>query len=391
VRRVWLSIPGPVVLAGLLAGVIASPASAQSPAPAPTPAPAPAWPPRPPIADPAVDPGARVATGQAPIVGGNAAGARGRALEDAIRQVVDLAINDLCDPQTRAAQGKAIRALGARAHSFVGRYRTLEEREENGLYKITIQAEVDDSALKGKIERWNAGPVQPPAHAPAFSIAVLAGDGTLAAFAAGVAAALSSAGVQARAADRGAGSSPSPSGPSATVTASTTEEGVLRGTGRVSVACRAAARFAGVLLPDRAANARAFADDAEAGRTGCLARLAGLLAADMAGALSASVGSASELPILTVDADVVEPAAVSALLKSVRAVGAVSAADLVRVGGGRAEIRARTRSAPAPVAAALSRDADAMISLSDVQTSAGVIRLRARLRAPATSETGSNP
>ncbi len=275
--------------------------------------------------------------------------------------MVDLAIDDLCDPQTRAAQGKAIRALEAKAHSFVGRYRTLEEGEENGVYKITIQAEVDGSALKSKIERWNAAPVQPPAHASPFSIAVLAGDGTLAAFAAGVAAALSSAGVHARAADPGAAASPS--SPAATVTASTTDEGALRGTGRVSVSCRAAARFTGVSIPDRAANTRAFADSTEVGRTDCLARLAGLLAADMAGALSASAGSASELPILTIEADVVEPAAVSALLKSVRAVGAVSAADLVRVGGGRAEIRARTRSAPAPVAAALSRDADAMIEL----------------------------
>ena len=87
----------------------------------------------------------------------------------------------------------------------------------------------------------------------------------------------------------------------------------------------------------------------------------------------------------------VEPAAVSALLKSVRSVGAVSAADLVRVGGGHAEIRARTRSGPAPLAAALSRDADAMISLSDVQASGAVIKLRARLRAPAAPENGNNP
>jgi hypothetical protein len=382
VRRLWPSIPSAVVLAVVLTSVLASPASAQAPAPT--------GPARPPVADPAVElgaPGARVATGQAPVVGGNAAGARGRALDDAIRQVVDLAINDLADPPTRVAQAKAIRALEAKAHSFVGRYRTLEEREENGVYTITIQAEVDSSALKSKIERWSAPLTPPPARAAAFSITVLAGDRTLPAFAAGVAAALSSAGVHARVADPGVAS------PSATVTASTTDEGALRGIGRLAVSCRATARFAnlGLSLPERGATARAFADGAEVARTDCLSRLAGLLAADMAGALTPSAGAASELPILIIDADVVEPAAVSALLKSVRAVGAVSAADLVRVGGGRAEIRARTRSAPAPVAAALSRDADAMISLSDVQTSAAVIRLRARLRAPATPETGSNP
>jgi hypothetical protein len=163
----------------------------------------------------------------------------------------------------------------------------------------------------------------------------------------------------------------------------------LRGTGRVAAACQATARFAGPPVPERAASARAFAETPEASRAGCLARLAGALAGDLASTLRAGAsGGGDDLPILTIDADVVEPAAVSALLKSVRAVGAVSGADLVRVGAGHAEIRARTRSAPGPLAAALSRDADAMISLSDVQTAGGVIRLRARLHAPA-AETGS--
>ena len=95
---------------------------------------------------------------------------------------------------------------------------------------------------------------------------------------------------------------------------------------------------------------------------------------------------AADLPSVVIDADVTEPGAVGALLKSVREVGAVSGADLLRVGAGRVEIRARTRSSAAPLAAALSRDADAMISLTDVQPSGDVIRLRARLRAPAAPE-----
>ena len=111
----------------------------------------------------------------------------------------------------------------------------------------------------------------------------------------------------------------------------------------------------------------------------------------MASALTAAVVPSADLPLLTIDADVVDPAAVPALLKSVRSVGAVSAADLVRVGGGHAEIRARTRSAPALLAAALSRDADAMISLTDVQAAGAVIKLRARLRAPAAPETVNTP
>ena len=369
-----------------LAFALAAAASAQTPPPAVPPGP-------PGVAEPAVEPtspNSRVTTGQAPVVGGNAAGARERALEDALRQAVDLVINDLVEPQARVAQGKTIRAIEAKAHSFIGRYRTLEEGEANGVYTMRVQVEVDRSAIQNKIDRGGASPApSPPPRAIAPAVVVLPADRTPPAFVANLVAALTSAGLRARAGDPLARTPPSTT--TATVTAETTDEGALRGTGRLSVACRATARFSGISLPDRAAAARAFADGADAGRTDCLGRLASALAAEIAPALSAATSPSADLPILTIDADVVEPAAVSALLKSVRSVGAVSAADLVRVGGGHAEICARTRSGSAPLAAALSRDADAMISLSDVQASGAVIKLRARLRAPAAPENGNNP
>jgi len=377
-----------ISIAGALGLMLAL--SVPAPAQVPAPAAAPVAPPRAPAAEAPVDPNSRVTTGQAPVVGGNAAGARERALEDAIRQAVDLTINDLVvDPQARAAQGKTIRAIEAKAHSFIGRYRTLEEGEANGVYTMRVQVEVDRAAVQSKIDRGSAPaspPVPPRAAAPA--IVVLPAERTPPAFVANVVAALAAAGLRARAGDPLAKAPPSAA---ATVTAESVDEGALRGTGRVSVVCRATARFSGVSLPDRATTARAFADGADAGRSDCLGRLAGALAGEIASALTAAVAPSADLPLLTIDADVVEPAAVPALLKSVRSVGAVSAADLVRVGGGHAEIRARTRSGPALVAAALSRDADAMISLSDVQASGAVIKLRARLRAPAAPETVNTP
>jgi hypothetical protein len=380
-RRVSSSIADVLGLALALSAT----ASAQTPPPAPPVAPA-----RAPVAEPVVDPNSRITTGQAPVVGGNAAGARERALEDAIRQAVDLTINDLVvEPQARAAQGKTIRAIEAKAHSFIGRYRTLEEGEANGVYTMRVQVEVDRAAIQSKLDRGTA-PVSPsaPPRAAAPAIVVMPGDRTPPAVVANVVAGLLSAGLRARAGDPLAKPTPSVA---ATVTADSVDEGALRGTGRVSVACRATARFTGVSLPDRTTSARAFAEGVEAGRTDCLGRLAGSLAAEMASALTATVAPTADLPLLTIDADVVEPAAVPALLKSVRSVGAVSAADLVRVGAGHAEIRARTRSGPALVAAALSRDADAMISLSDVQASGAVIKLRARLRAPAAPESVNTP
>ena len=384
-KRLFVSLSRGVLGVAL---ALSATASAQTPPPV-----VPVAPPRPPVTEPVVDPSSpnsRVTTGQAPVVGGNAAGARERALEDAIRQAVDLIINDLVvDPQARAAQGKTIRAIEAKAHSFIGRYRTLEEGEVNGVYTMRVQVEVDRAAIQSKLDRGVAPPastVAPRAAAPA--IVVLPGDRTPPAFVANMVAALSSAGLRARAGDPLA---KMPASAAATVTVETVDEGALRGTGRVSVACRATARFTGVSLPDRTAAARAFAEAVEAGRTDCLGRLATALATETASALTAATAPSADLPLLTIDADVVEPGAVPALLKTVRSVGVVSAADLVRVGGGRAEIRARTRSGPALLATALSRDADAMISLSDVQTSGAVIKLRARLRAPAAPESGNNP
>ena len=75
-------------------------------------------------------------------------------------------------------------------------------------------------------------------------------------------------------------------------------------------------------------------------------------------------------------------AAVVALLKAVRSIGSVSSAELRRVAPGHAEIRARTRALASALAPALSRDP--ALTLSNVEVAGDVIRLNARLRAPAT-------
>jgi hypothetical protein len=156
---------------------------------------------------------------------------------------------------------------------------------------------------------------------------------------------------------------------------------------------------AGSIVAERAATARAFvdADKADDGAGQCRAQLAADLAGRLAGVGSSGGGSAAtgDLRAVTVDADVVEPAAIPELVKSLRGVGAVTAAELTRVSAGRAEIKVRTRAAAGAVAAALSRAAGGMITLSDVQISGDVIRVRARLRAAVPAAVpaagGSNP
>ena len=127
-------------------------------APAAPPAGAAPSPPPPADATTATTPGARVVSAQAPVVGGNAAGARERALEDAIRQAVTLTLADIVDAQTRAAQAKTIKAIEAKARSFVPRYRTLEEGEVAGMYNIRLEVEVDDIALRRRLERPSGPP-----------------------------------------------------------------------------------------------------------------------------------------------------------------------------------------------------------------------------------------
>ena len=360
----------------------------------------------PPSGTPALAPGARVATGQAPVVGGNAAGARERALDEAMRQAVDLALGDMTDAPTRAAQAKAIKGIEAKARSLVPRYRTQEEGEANGVYSVRIEAEVDEVALRRKIDRWTAVSVSaapPPPGTP--GLLIVPGDrleGTTA-FLASLVTALSPSKVRARVGDAGdltvaaaaQAAARAALGNAALVSASLTDEGALRGTGRVATSCRATARLlaapSGAPLGERTATARVFTDRADTGHTSCLVRLAHALGDQVVATLSPSGVGSGDLRVLTVDADVVEPQAISALLKSVRSVGAVSAAELQRVGAGHAEIRVRTRTAAGPLAAALSRDADALITLSDVQISADAIHLRARLRSPPSPQPGSNP
>ena len=372
-------------LAGLTALASAT-AAAQAPTPAPAaPAAAPAAPPEPVLA-----PGERIAVGQAPVVGGNAAGARERALDEAIRQAVDQALAELVDPATRAAQVKAIRTVEAKARSFVPRYRTLEEGEANGVYTVRLQAEVDDVALRRRVESWTAGPAgpPPPRGAPvALTIAPADEATTAAGFAPTLAAALASAGAPARVAT----GHPVPNVPAALVSVTSSDDGPVRGTPEVAAACHAAARFSALPLNGQDVTARGFAENPADARAACVARLTPLLAAQIAAALAATSPAGGELPAVVIDADVTEPGAVGALLKSVREVGAVSGADLLRVGAGRVEIRARTRSPAGSLAAALSRDAAGMISLTDVQASGDTIHLRARLRAPQPLVPGSSP
>jgi hypothetical protein len=381
-------IAGAVAAATALAiGLAEAAAHAQAPG-APPPA---AASPGPPEAAPAT-PGLRVVTGQSAIIGGNGAGARERALEEAFRQAVDQTLAEQLDAAARAGQARTIKAIEARSRTYVRRYRALEEGEVNGAYNVKLEVEVDEAALRRAAEGGASTSPAParPAVVPGF---LLVSNGAPEATSL-LLSALASAGARAQVADaavkdvaeaqRAAARATLPQ--VAFVTASTANEGAVRGTAKLAVSCRLAARVvsapSGLALGEPDASPRVFGSDEATARTECLTRAAGELAARLASASGGGGAAGGDLRTVTVDADVVEPAAVVALLKDVRSLGTVSSAELRRVGPGRAEIRARTRAVASALAPALSRDP--ALTLSNVEVAGDVIRLHARLRTPST-------
>jgi hypothetical protein len=337
-------------------------------------------------------PGLRIVAGQSAIIGGNGAGARERALEEAFRQAIDQSLADLVDAATRAGQARAVKALEARARTYVRRYRALEEGEASGAYAVKLEVEVDEAALRRATESWGLPGATAPRVAPVVPGLLLVSDGAPEA-AAQLLAALVAAGARAQLAD-GALKDPAEAQRAATkaglpqvvfVSATSANEGLVRGTGTISVSCRIAARVisapSGLAVGASDASPRAFAPDEGAARAACLKRAAGDVAARLLPAGGVASAADDDLRTVTIDADVVEAAAVVALLKDIRSVGSVSSAEVRRVATGRAEIRARTRALPSALAPALSRDA--ALALSNVEVAGDVIHLRARLRAPA--------
>ncbi|HVR62631.1 MAG TPA: hypothetical protein VMU50_12080 [Polyangia bacterium] len=378
----------------LLAAASATAQAQQSPAPPPPPPPGGAAPAPGTLA---TTPGMRVGSAQIAVVGGNSAGARERALDEALRQTVELALDEILDADARVAQVRAIRTLLARSRGYVKRYRTLEEGEAGGNYLIRVEAEVDEPALRRATERWSAPAAPPvaaaPTRAPALSLLVVSSGVPEAAPALG--AALGAAGVAAQAGEAGnagdstralAAAARAGQGAVAFVSASLTDEGAVRGPGKESVVCRLAARVvtapAGQMLGEHEASPRVFADRAAAARAECLARASSEIAGRLAplAAPTSSAPSGADLRAVTVDAAAAEPAAVPALLRALRGLGAVSAAELRRLVAGRVEIKVQTRLGGGALAAALGREATAL-ELTSVEAGADSVRLRVALRA----------
>ena len=400
-------LPGPgrsrrrVCCLGLAcAGALVTAASARAQAPGAQPAPVvpaspPATAPAAPGAAPAVPlpPGTHLGVAEVPIVGGNLASARERALAEAMKQAVSDAIGVVA-PEARAGDPKQVVQVLARARTFVQRYRTREDGEVanagQSRYAMKIEAEVDEAALGRALAKAPATPaVALGAGAPSYLLVASgppeAADAVYRALAAG--------GTRVERSHEALSPGPAAdfaahAGLGAIVFANATanREGQIRGVGVEAVSCSVSVRLAAsgtaaALAEDTRAE-RSFAEREDEARKDCLGRAAGVAVRHVI-PQTGTGRSPSDLRTVVADVDVVEQGAVLALLKQLRGSGSVSAVDLRRVLAGRAELAIRSRLTAPALAAAIGRESNGPVVISGVEVSGELIRMVARSREPA--------
>jgi hypothetical protein len=165
-----------------------------------------------------------------------------------------------------------------------------------------------------------------------------------------------------------------------------TDEGPVRGTTRNSASCRLAARVLPVSSAptvDRTAEARAFAEGAAAASAECLARVAGDLTRQTSASLSPAVAVPRDMRLVTLDLDVIEPAALPLVMQALKKVGSVSASEVRRVTVGHVELRTTTRLSAPSLVAAIARELTGTATVTAGQPAADRVPLQVRLAAPA--------
>jgi hypothetical protein len=343
----------------------------------------------------AAQPGEHVVTAEASIVNGNAVVAKQRALADAFRQVVERAFLDLLKESGGEAQPLApglaqVKASFAnRGQRFVRSYRVLEEEESKGRLRVQIDADVDTALLRREMERargTTAGESATTTARPTGPSLLVGGDLSDEASAT-VVKTLAAGGVQVQAAAvRDEASLVAAAGRQAAqalwLAASSSSDGTIRGASPVSVRCELRARLLPAGLGSRPAilenrqTEREFAREEAAARLACWQRVAAALARQLSTFLRPAPAGAR---YLTLDLDVVEPAALMTLLQVVKRLGAVSAAEVRQVTTHRAEIRIFTRMSGREIQAALIRDIAGRLLVTEVKPPADRVTLQVRL------------
>jgi hypothetical protein len=341
----------------------------------------------------AAQPGEHVVNAEVPIVNGNAVVAQQRALADAFRQAVESAFSDLLKESGAEAQplSAGLMRLEAsfanRGQHFVRSYRILEQEEANGRLHVQIDADVDTPLLRREMERARGTTSEefPTASARPAGPSILVGGEMPDEARATVVKALTAAGVQAQsvaARDEASLSATAgrQGGKALWLASASSSEGSVRGADRVSVRCELRARLlsagSGAAAASLERSERGFAGDEAAARIVCWQRVAGALARHLSAFLRPT---ATGSRFVTLDLDVVEPAALMALIQVVKRLGAVNAAEVRHVTTTHAEIRVFTRMSGREIEAALIRDVAGRLLVTEVKPPADRVTLQVRL------------
>jgi hypothetical protein len=334
-------------------------------------------------------------TAYAPIVGGNAASAKQRALDEAFRQAVERAFTSLAaeggplPSPLPAGLAQLHSTLFARAKRYVRSYHILEQGEEAGRYRVDVDAEVDEGLLRRDIERARASSTTAPTPTRLVAGPTVLLAGTPPEAVTALARAAGGVGLKAETPPLGAIDEAhardvaSRAGASAAVLVSGTvnPEGPVRGTGKVAASCRVAVRVvssSGGAPADRGTEERDYADNDEAARAECLARAAADLAPMIVAALNVGIASPG-MRLVTLDVDLVEPAALPLLLQALRKAG--NSAEVRRVTVGHVELRATTRLAGPALVASLARELGPAATLTPGESQADRVAIQVRLAA----------
>lgn len=337
----------------------------------------------------------RVVRAEAPIVAGNAVTAKKRALADAFRQATERSLAELVSQgeatpgplPVGVAQLKA--SLANSAQKFIRSYRLLEQENENGVLHVMVEADVETVLLRRELERARGvatAVVQSPVAKSAARLVLVAGP-----LPAGVASmmvnALIAAGIKAQ-------MDPSPGEAQLAASAAkqnayglfavakSTNEGLVRGAGRVSVKCSVGTRLfqAGSQGPrgpavDRNDEERDFAVDESAARSACFERVAATVARGVVGVLRAPIVAAA---FVTLQLDVVEPGAIPIILQALKRLGAVTASEVRQFTATMAEIRVFTRIGGPALAQVLVREVGDKLVMVSTQASGDHLAMQVR-------------
>ena len=340
-------------------------------------------------------PGDHVVTAEAPVLNGNAVVAKQRALADGFRQAVERAFSELLKESGGEGQplaGGLVQlksSFANRGQRFVRSYRVLDESESDGRLRVQIDADVDTALLRREMERVRGtAAVEPagPAARPAGPAIVVGGElpddaGALVVKAMG-AVGVPAQSVVARDVASVLAAATRLGAQALWLAVASFGEGSIRGASRVSVRCEMRAQLlqAGPVarppLVERVVAERGFASDEATARKACVERAAGTLARQLAAFLRPIFAAAR---FLTLDLDVVEPAAIMAVIQVVKRLGGVTAAEVRHVTTRQAEIRVFTRMGGRELESAFMRDAASRLSVTEVKPPTDRVTLHVRL------------